>query len=202
MAIRCPLFDFRATKILWTGLGRRDFKVQLKEPTSHFTEGRCRVSDVRCLHSRDSKCRNASQLRSQTIGSARCYLSRFHEHNVSRKIFLRCISTFSRPCFGSRKFIRSVVDISLQRSIQTLSTNVKFPGDRDIENYLKRLKIPFKNGYTSIVATCPTCKSLKMEETERPDNRHWNLFINKTTGKFICKKCGHSGAWNEIKVFD
>jgi len=26
------------------------------------------------------------------------------------------------------------------------------------------------------------------------------LFINKMTGKFVCKKCGHSGLWNEIKT--
>eukprot|EP00794_Sanderia_malayensis_P018240 gene18240-20059_t len=25
------------------------------------------------------------------------------------------------------------------------------------------------------------------------------MFVNKTTGRFICKKCGESGAWNELK---
>ena len=89
---------------------------------------------------------------------------------------------------------------NLKKSIQTLPNSIKGPGDRDIENHLRRLKLPFRNGYTSIVAPCPTCRFLNIEEPGVRDSRSWNLFINKMTGKFICKKCGHSGLWNEIKV--
>ena len=86
------------------------------------------------------------------------------------------------------------------KSIQTLPNSIKGPGDRDIENHLRRLKLPFRNGYTSIVAPCPTCRFMNVEEAGTRESRSWNLFINKMTGKFVCKKCGHSGLWNEIKV--
>ena len=87
-----------------------------------------------------------------------------------------------------------------KRKLQTLPNTVKTPGDREIENHLRRLKLPFRNGYTSIVAPCPTCKMLNIEDQGTRDSKTWNMFINKMTGKFICKKCGHSGLWSDIKV--
>ena len=116
--------------------------------------------------------------------------------NLGRFSCCRSVISTTRPFIDSRETRKK----RLQRSMQTLPNTVKVPADREIENHLRRQKIPFKNGYTSLVAPCPTCKSLNIEEPGIRDNKTWNMYVNKMTGKFICKKCGQSGAWNEIKV--
>ena len=87
-----------------------------------------------------------------------------------------------------------------KRTIKTLPGQISGPSDKEIENFLRRFKIPYRNGYTSIVAPCQNCKILGFDENAKTDNKNWSLFINKMTGRFICKKCGNSGAWHEIKV--
>ena len=97
---------------------------------------------------------------------------------------------------NSSKTIRSLCS----RNFNTLPQSTNIPNDKEIEEHLRRSRIPFKNGYTSIIAPCPACKSLDTSDAQKKDGKNWNLFINKTTGRFICKKCAHSGSWNEIKV--
>eukprot|EP00795_Rhopilema_esculentum_P011654 gene11654-21901_t len=87
-----------------------------------------------------------------------------------------------------------------KRTIKTLPGHISGPSDKEIENFLRRFKIPYRNGYTSIVAPCQNCKILGFDDNAKADNKNWSLFINRTTGRFICKKCGNSGAWHEIKV--
>ena len=128
-----------------------------------------------------------------------CPFATVVKFDISRRN-ISCRSIIAAHTFDDFNGMK-VKKVNIQkRALQTLPNSVKTPGDREIENHLRRLRLPFRNGYTSVVAPCPTCKMLNIEEQGTRDSKTWNLFINKMTGKFICKKCGHSGLWNEIKV--
>ena len=117
--------------------------------------------------------------------------SRTHDKNLL---------TIPRNCFLNTKNSSKIIRSLCSRSFNTLQQSTNIPNDKEIEEHLKRNRIPFKNGYTSIIAPCPACRSLDTSDGQKKDGKNWNLFINKTTGRFICKKCAHSGSWNEIKV--
>lgn len=117
----------------------------------------------------------------------------------NQKRTVSSLHTFSRYAVLNDKNTTRTIALR-PRNFNTLPQNANFPDDKEIEDHLKRNRVPFKNGYTSIIAPCPACKSLDRSDAQRKDGKNWNLFINKTTGRFICKKCAHSGSWNEIKV--
>ncbi len=86
----------------------------------------------------------------------------------------------------------------IQTRAFTTSSLLAAPKTLSIEQFLLKKKIPYKNGYTSLVLPCRSCEK---EKGARQDNaEQWSLFVNKTTGRFICKSCGNSGPWNSLQV--
>ena len=199
MAMICTRFDSKAVRTLsWVGLGqrigiRRSSNIGVHLRKKHKATTRL----LRCLHT--SKMITCPHVLRPMVNLTFPFVRTSEFDIPSRSLY--CTSIVAARTFVRFREMRIKTIRNQTRTMQTLPNNVKAPGDRDIENHLRRLKIPFRNGYTSIVAPCPTCKSLNIEEPGTRDTKTWNMFINKMTGKFICKKCGQSGVWNEIKVF-
>lgn len=73
------------------------------------------------------------------------------------------------------------------------------PSTRQIEQLLLSKELSFEHGHTSILATCPFCASRKVTLTDKT-NKDLTLYINKTTGSHVCKRCRHTGSWEQFKV--
>lgn len=59
----------------------------------------------------------------------------------------------------------------------------------DMKKTLKSCNISFYEGHTCLLSDCPLC-----------DNKS-KLYINKTTGLFICENCQHTGSWSILEKF-
>lgn len=63
-----------------------------------------------------------------------------------------------------------------------------------IKAFLKRHNISFEDGYTGFLTACPKChKGSKATAT--------HVYINKTTGTFLCASCKRVGTWNQLETF-
>lgn len=63
-----------------------------------------------------------------------------------------------------------------------------------IRAFLKKHNIAFEDGYTGFMTPCPKChKGTKTTAT--------HLYINKTTGTFLCVSCKSMGAWQKLETF-
>lgn len=63
-----------------------------------------------------------------------------------------------------------------------------------IKAFLKRHNISFEDGYTGFLIPCPKChKGSKATAT--------HVYINKTTGTFLCASCKRVGVWNQLETF-
>lgn len=74
-------------------------------------------------------------------------------------------------------------------------------GDDNVHNFslfstkkaLKASGLNFDDGFTSIKTECPVC--------DQCDTKKESIFINKTTGQFICPRCQHSCEWKTAEKF-
>lgn len=63
-----------------------------------------------------------------------------------------------------------------------------------IRSLLKKHAITFEDGYTGFLTACPKChKGSKVTAT--------HVYINKTTGTFMCASCKRIGVWNQLEGF-
>ncbi|XP_011333970.1 twinkle protein, mitochondrial isoform X2 [Ooceraea biroi] len=62
-----------------------------------------------------------------------------------------------------------------------------------IKQTLKQRQIATVEGHACITIECPICESEKSKKSK--------VFINKTTGYFICEKCCSKGEWNILEKF-
>ncbi|XP_012279220.1 twinkle protein, mitochondrial [Orussus abietinus] len=62
-----------------------------------------------------------------------------------------------------------------------------------IKNTLNSMNISFLDGHACIITSCPLCKSEKSKEPK--------VFVNKTTGFFMCEKCRYTGSWSTLEKF-
>lgn len=62
-----------------------------------------------------------------------------------------------------------------------------------VKKTLKQSGISFDDGFTCIKTSCPVC--------QQPELIQEKIFINKTTGQFICPGCQHSGDWKILERF-
>ncbi|KAJ8264531.1 hypothetical protein GJAV_G00150370 [Gymnothorax javanicus] len=82
---------------------------------------------------------------------------------------------------------------------RTFGKNVKFTQDlpftpitvTDIKQYLRSKEIPFRDGYS-----CLHVPSLFLEPKE---GTGFSLFIDKTTGQFLCKETQVEGSWEDFQ---
>ncbi|XP_063986389.1 mitochondrial DNA helicase isoform X2 [Diachasmimorpha longicaudata] len=59
-----------------------------------------------------------------------------------------------------------------------------------IKTTLRQYNVNFQEGHACIVINCPICDSYKHHDTK--------LYINKTTGLFVCPKCRYTGLWDVL----
>lgn len=75
-------------------------------------------------------------------------------------------------------------------------SNVEFPTSpitvTDIKQYLRSKDIPFHDGYS-----CLHIQSIFVNALDRKDN--FSLFIDKTTGQFLCKDTLVEGSWEDLQ---
>ncbi len=113
---------------------------------------------------------------------------------------------FSSSYYGNKSDLRASCFCKMipSRQFRFFPHNSSSPKNKTIEQYLASRKIPHKSGYTSIMLPCTFCGVKESDKTSKIDleaaSEQWSLFVNKTTGRFICKNCGQSGAWNDLKV--
>ncbi|XP_050418809.1 twinkle mtDNA helicase-like [Patella vulgata] len=63
-----------------------------------------------------------------------------------------------------------------------------------IQKYLVEKGMKFEQGHACFVTMCP--KVAKMKQIKNTDSER--LFINMTTGHFVCHFCGKIGSWNNL----
>lgn len=75
-------------------------------------------------------------------------------------------------------------------------SNVEFPTSpitvTDIKQYLRSKDIPFHDGYS-----CLHIQSIFVNAPDRKDS--FSLFIDKTTGQFLCKDTLVEGSWEDLQ---
>ncbi|TGZ54504.1 mitochondrial DNA helicase [Temnothorax longispinosus] len=62
-----------------------------------------------------------------------------------------------------------------------------------IKHSLKQKHIVTVEGHACIIVECPICDSEKSKKSK--------IYINKTTGYFVCDKCNSKGEWNILEKF-
>lgn len=63
-----------------------------------------------------------------------------------------------------------------------------------IKKTIKSVGFNYLDGHACITADCPVCNIVKRKEQPK-------VFINKTTGFFVCDNCRHSGPWSILEKF-
>ncbi|XP_011877477.1 PREDICTED: twinkle protein, mitochondrial [Vollenhovia emeryi] len=62
-----------------------------------------------------------------------------------------------------------------------------------VKQILKQKHIVTVEGHACIIIDCPICDSEKSKKSK--------IYINKTTGYFVCDKCNSKGGWNILEKF-
>lgn len=85
--------------------------------------------------------------------------------------------------------------ISSYRNFKNASVDdVPCVSTSSIRKILKSSNINFEEGHTCFTTQCPICK-LNAKSTLS------TLYVNKTTGVFMCPKCKHSGDWDFLESY-
>ncbi|XP_035828351.1 uncharacterized protein LOC118478586, partial [Aplysia californica] len=61
-----------------------------------------------------------------------------------------------------------------------------------IQQFLVDMKMRLEHGYTTIISQCP-----KITRSTQGSS-HGKLFINTTSGHFVCEHCNKQGAWTDL----
>ncbi|XP_043286242.1 twinkle protein, mitochondrial [Venturia canescens] len=62
-----------------------------------------------------------------------------------------------------------------------------------IKKTLKQFNIGYQDGHACILTDCPLCAAEKRKDSK--------VYINKTTGFFMCQNCRHTGPWTTLEKF-
>ncbi|XP_024946608.1 twinkle protein, mitochondrial isoform X2 [Cephus cinctus] len=62
-----------------------------------------------------------------------------------------------------------------------------------VKRTLKSFNVNFLEGHACIITACPVCETDKKKDSK--------VYINKTTGFFMCETCRHSGPWSTLEKF-
>uniref|UniRef100_A0A1B6IJ43 DNA 5'-3' helicase n=1 Tax=Homalodisca liturata TaxID=320908 RepID=A0A1B6IJ43_9HEMI len=110
-----------------------------------------------------------------------CYkFKKVHNLRLSKSVFQK-ITVFS----PNSQYVMCNYSTSLTPSPNNLLSRVK--------RVLQSKNMEIKDGYTCFTTTCVFCNN----------KSNGDLFINKITGHFLCKKCKASGSWDSLeKVLD
>ncbi|XP_017794153.1 PREDICTED: twinkle protein, mitochondrial, partial [Habropoda laboriosa] len=93
-------------------------------------------------------------------------------------------------CTRKRKHIKSYIDKQhFHANIKESLLNI--PVSR-LKHHFKQQCLSVTEGYTCVIADCPICNN-KMTESK--------LYVNKTTGFFMCNNCKSVGTWDVLEKF-
>ncbi|XP_074642291.1 twinkle mtDNA helicase-like isoform X2 [Tubulanus polymorphus] len=125
---------------------------------------------------------------------------------------VRSISQCGRT-FSMKSDSSSGVRNKLNRGVSSRPDRMSFPGmaiaqhyssneinmslnpvTDEVKNYLEKKDIHFTEGYTSFSTTCPRFETARMQSQEKQ-----KLFINSTTGCFVCLSCKKTGNWKSLQ---
>ncbi|CAH1366787.1 unnamed protein product [Tenebrio molitor] len=67
-----------------------------------------------------------------------------------------------------------------------------------IKKTLNNQKVSFEEGFTSFIIACPLCSGNAIKNTK---GNLQNVYINKTTGMFMCVSCKYTGEWNFLDYY-
>lgn len=89
---------------------------------------------------------------------------------------------------------RKKFNISIRQYNNILLDDIPEVSPTKIKAFLKRHNITFEDGHTGYLTACPKChKGSKTTAT--------HVYINKTTGTFLCASCKRMGTWNQLEAF-
>ncbi|XP_076286895.1 mitochondrial DNA helicase isoform X2 [Lasioglossum baleicum] len=60
----------------------------------------------------------------------------------------------------------------------------------NLKQFFKERSVPIVDGHTCIMLDCPICNNVRKSP---------KLYVNKTTGYFMCDKCKHNGSWDILQ---
>lgn len=72
-----------------------------------------------------------------------------------------------------------------------------FDGTNGIEKFLKDSGMQTTQGHTCYVSACPKLGKMLMKKQQKPEGER--LFINTTSGHFLCEHCKRSGSWTNLR---
>lgn len=98
-----------------------------------------------------------------------------------------------------RRIAQGHFRLSIKRSVNYSRDRNTFPLANDIRNYLYSKNVKAVSGHT-----CFKCESIfppgkSSQRTKKSDAM--NMYINKTTGDFVCMDTGRSGSWQDLREF-
>ncbi|CAF4780924.1 unnamed protein product [Pieris macdunnoughi] len=89
--------------------------------------------------------------------------------------------------------VSNTFNASLLRQIQNVGINdIPKILVSDIRKLMRQKGFAVQDGFTSLTTKCSLCLS----EENKPDSK---VYINKTTGYFLCPKCNAHGDWNILE---
>lgn len=99
----------------------------------------------------------------------------------------------------SPKQVFKIICKSEDTKIHTFRTSYSKPeNDKftvfNVKKTLKATGNSFEDGFTCIKTTCPVCDCVN-----NVNKLTKNIYVNKTTGHFLCCNCQHVGNWNNIE---
>ncbi|EFA00172.2 mitochondrial DNA helicase [Tribolium castaneum] len=98
------------------------------------------------------------------------------------KLFnLQSVGLLSKKVLNLSVHTRKFNDVPFEDIPEVSSTLIK--------RVLNKTKISFNEGFTCFIIACPFC-------TKRAKSNIHKLYINKTTGMFMCSSCKFTGQWN------
>ncbi|XP_063077416.1 twinkle protein, mitochondrial [Engraulis encrasicolus] len=109
--------------------------------------------------------------------------SKLHQHAANRRalVFLRFSRTF-------KKDTKSTVDLPLGPVTVT-----------DIKQYLRSKDIPFHDGYSCLHAPSIFTEPPPGGSGAAPSKDSYSMFIDKTTGQFLCMDTDVEGSWEDLQ---
>lgn len=63
-----------------------------------------------------------------------------------------------------------------------------------VKDFLAQQNVDYKQGFTSLVVECKQCKNCTNAKADQG-----RIFINNTTGGFVCAQCLWSGHWQKFE---
>ncbi|XP_011315121.1 twinkle protein, mitochondrial [Fopius arisanus] len=93
-----------------------------------------------------------------------------------------------RCCVTHQRYFKWKHRVKFRDFHNEVNAGLSSTSSGSIRTILRQNNVNFQEGHACIVINCPICGYCKQNDAK--------LYINKTTGLFVCPKCRHSGSWD------